>query len=97
MQVYDKDRVVSDDFMGMTELDISSFELEMKHGVVLNLEHGDDPFLIRQGKEQLCKQKQVFYIHRKLRKKGTLGSIVVRFTLSPLSEREYNKVCLHVD
>ena len=48
MQVYDKDRVVSDDFMGMAELDISSFELEMKHGVVLNLKHGDDPFLIRQ-------------------------------------------------
>ena len=60
MQVYDKDRVVSDDFMGMTELDISSFELEMKHGVVLSLEHGDDPFLIRQGKDNYVNRNKYF-------------------------------------
>ena len=47
LQVFDKDRVVSDDFMGQAEVDISSYELEIKHQLVLHLGHGDDPYLLK--------------------------------------------------
>ena len=47
LQVFDKDRVVSDDFMGQAEVDTSSYELEIKHQLVLHLGHGDDPYLLK--------------------------------------------------
>ena len=46
-QVYDKDRVVSDDFMGQARINISTYELERSHELELGLQHGEDPTLVK--------------------------------------------------
>ena len=46
-QVYDKDRVVSDDFMGQAHINISTYELERSHELELGLQHGEDPTLVK--------------------------------------------------
>ena len=46
-QVYDKDRVVSDDFMGMTRVNVSAYELGSVHKLEIDLDDGGDPFLTR--------------------------------------------------
>ena len=84
--------MVSDDFMGQAEVDVSSFELERSHDIALNLEHGDDPYLLRFVYAHF--NNNYLFMFRKLKKKRTLGTIIVRFTMLPLSEREYNQVYL---
>ena len=45
--MYDKDRVVSDDFMGQAIINISTYELDRSHELELSLEHGEDPCLVK--------------------------------------------------
>ena len=91
MQVFDRDLVGSDDFMGLAEFDLAGYfshsnsilnlilfsrcDLEKSYELTLHLEDGDDEDLIRKNK-----------------KKKTLGYIVVRLVLSPLTKEEYNEV-----
>ena len=91
MQVFDRDLVGSDDFMGLAEFDLAGYfshfnrilslillsrcDLEKSYELTLHLEDGDDEDLMRKNK-----------------KKKSLGYIVVRLVLSPLTKEEYNEV-----
>jgi len=74
-QVFDRDLVGSDDFMGLAEFDLAGCDLEKSYELTLHLEDGDDEDLIKKNK-----------------KKKTLGYIVVRLVLSPLTKEEYNEI-----
>jgi len=75
-QVYDKDVVGTDDFMGQVEFSLTeNCDINKPAEFSLNLEPGEDEDLLR-----------------KVRKKKPLGFIVVRITLSPMTKEEYNEV-----
>merc|ERR1712142_351383 len=74
-QVYDKDMVGSDDFMGQAEFDLTACELHKSQEITLHLGDADDEDLIRKNK-----------------KKKTLGYIIARLVLSPMTKEEYNEV-----
>jgi len=75
LQVFDRDLVGSDDFMGLAEFDLAGCDLDKSYELTLHLEDGDDDDLIKKNK-----------------KKKTLGYIVVRLVLSPLTKEEYNEI-----
>lgn len=74
-QVYDKDIVGTDDFMGQADFDLTTCEIKKSNEVTLHLEDGGDEDLIRKNK-----------------KRKTLGYIIVRIILSPLTKEEYNEI-----
>ncbi|TRY67420.1 hypothetical protein TCAL_09079 [Tigriopus californicus] len=51
-QVYDKDLVGTDDFMGETTLDLTSLQLGKMTGLVLDLKNGDNEDLIKKNKKR---------------------------------------------
>jgi hypothetical protein len=84
--------VGSDDFMGHADFDLTNCEIHKSQEVTLHLEDGEDEDLMRyEGRivlENLLKS-----LFRKNKKKKTLGYIIVRIVLSPLTKEEYNEVC----
>ena len=63
--------------------------------VTLHLEDGEDENLIRFD-YKLYEPLKIFISQRKNKKKKTLGHIIVRLVLSPLTKEEYNEVdCVH--
>ena len=97
LQVYDRDVVGSDDFMGSAEFDLTSLEFHKSQEVTLHLGDAGDEDLIR----SLClisslvdslKDSIIAARFRKNKKKKSLGYIIVRMTLSTLTKEEYNEV-----
>ena len=77
--------------MGQAEFDLSSCEISKSQEVTIHLEDGEDEDLIRSD-YKFYKPPQNFISQRKNKKKKTLGYIIVRLVLSPLSKEEYNEV-----
>ena len=95
LKVFDKDVVGSDDFMGHAEFDLTSCEISKSQEVTLHLDDGEDEDLIRSDYE-FYEPLKSFIFQRKNKKKKTLGYIIVRLVLSPLTKEEYNEVdCVH--
>ena len=91
-QVFDRDLVGSDDFMGLAEFDLAGYFLKMTTLLTsfmlssrCDLEKSYELTLhLEDGDDE--------DLIKKNKKKKTLGYIVVRLVLSPLTKEEYNEV-----
>ena len=91
-QVFDRDLVGSDDFMGLAEFDLAGYFLKittLSTSFILSsrcdLEKSYELTLhLEDGDDE--------DLIKKNKKKKTLGYIVVRLVLSPLTKEEYNEV-----
>ena len=97
LQVYDRDVVGSDDFMGSAEFDLTSLEFHKSQEVTLHLGDAGDEDLIRSlhlisSLVDSLKDLIIAARFRKNKKKKSLGYIIVRMTLSTLTKEEYNEV-----
>ena len=92
LKVFDADMVGSDDFMGHADFDLTTCEIQKSQEVTLHLEDGEDEDLIRY-EDEIALDHLIIIFHRKNKKQKTLGYIIVRIVLSPLTKEEYNEVC----
>ena len=91
-QVFDRDLVGSDDFMGLAEFDLAGYFLKITTLLTsfilssrCDLEKSYELTLhLEDGDDE--------DLIKKNKKKKTLGYIVVRLVLSPLTKEEYNEV-----
>ena len=87
--------VGSDDFMGQADFDLTTCELHKPQEVTLHLGDADNEDLIRYTYAYIKKNLHK-NCRRKNKKKKTLGYIITRLVLSPMTKEEYNEVCCFI-